>query len=104
MSRPKPLTVDEIAALNKECSIHQFDSWVWGRMAALIATVERQAEQIEKLRADKREIENAAFERAAQWCEREDIERDPDDLYSGRKHRAAAIRAFIQPPAQKGRT
>lgn len=49
----------------------------------------------------EREIENAAYERVARWCEREDIERDPDDLYSGRAHRAAAIRALIQPPAQK---
>lgn len=50
MTESKPLTKDEIAALHTECSIHKFDSWVWGRMAALIATIEQQAEQIERLR------------------------------------------------------
>jgi hypothetical protein len=28
------------------------------------------------------------------WCEQEDVENDPDDLYTGRSHRAVAIRAL----------
>ena len=31
---------------------------------------------------------------AARWLEMEDMERDPDDLYTGRWHRAAAIRTL----------
>lgn len=111
----KPLTADEIAALNKECSIHQFDSWVWGRMAALIATIEQQREQIEKLRADKREIENAAYRKAAKRA-RDEIEPDdnvPDAIRlalpadaalaavrATKKSIESGILALIQQPAQ----
>lgn len=40
------------------------------------------------------EIRRKALEEAAHWCEQEDVDNDPDDLYSGRVHRAAAIRAL----------
>ena len=42
--------------------------------------------------------EDAALERAARFVEEEDAEHDPDDLYTGRKERAAAIRRLKDKP------
>lgn len=60
MTDAKPLTADEIAALNTECSIHKSDSWTWCRMAALIATIEQQQEKIERLRSAVNSIKHIA--------------------------------------------
>jgi len=40
---------------------------------------------------------NDAIEAAAEWLANEDIENDPDDLYTGRTHRVAAIRKLKKP-------
>ena len=44
-----------------------------------------------------RAIWNSAIEAAAEWLANEDIENDPDDLYTGRTHRVAAIRKLKKP-------
>lgn len=82
-----------------------------------IATIEQQAEQIEKLQADKREIENAAYERLELIALRrrdEWAKSGSERLLEGRRdgaiicgarseeadYLAQQARALIQPPAQ----
>lgn len=38
----------------------------------------------------------SAIPRILEWLENEDKDNDPDDLYSGRSHRVAAIRAIVE--------
>lgn len=48
---------------------------------------------------------NAAIEECAKLLGREDVENDPDDLYTGRAHRVAAVRSLtrrISGPTTKG--
>lgn len=62
---------------------------------------EAQAEAIFHALVNEREAaRQEGLEEAAKWCEAEDVEGDPDDLYTGRRMRAAAIRALQDKPAE----
>ena len=49
---------------------------------------------VEMFDACARQQAEAALKAAIQWLDNEDRDNDPDDLYTGRRHRIAAIRAL----------
>lgn len=58
------------------------------------ATREELLREVERQQRRADEAWNEALEEAARWCEQENLDGDPDDLFTGRAHRAAAIRAL----------